>query len=54
MLVFFIQHLTTMTILAQGWKVDWLRTNFDIIERLGTNLIQKSKVEDQSGIYTKN
>ena len=35
MLVFSIQHLTTMTILIQGWKV---KDQFDTVERLGTNL----------------
>ena len=34
-LAFFIQHLTKMTILTQGWKVE---DQFDTVERLGTNL----------------
>ena len=44
---FSIQHLTARTILTQGWKVE---DQFDTIERLGTNLTQRPKVEDQSGI----
>ena len=44
---FSIQHLTTMTILTQGWKVE---DQFDIVERLGTNLTRRPKVEDQNGI----
>ena len=44
---FSIQHLTARTILTQGWKVE---DQFDTIERLGTNLTQRPKVEDQSSI----
>ncbi len=46
MSVFFIQHLMTMTILTQDWKVE---DQFDTIERLQTNLTQRPKVEDQNG-----
>jgi hypothetical protein len=45
MSVFFIYHLTTRTILTQGSKVE---DQFDTIERLGTNLTQRPKVEDQN------
>jgi hypothetical protein len=44
---FSIQHLTAITILTQGLKVE---DQFDTVERLGTNLTQDPKVEDQNGI----
>ena len=44
---FSIQHLTARTILTQGWKVD---SQFDTVEKLGTNLTQRLKVEDQNSI----
>ena len=47
MSAFSIQHLTTMTILTQGCKVE---DQFDTVERLWINLTQSSKVEDQNGI----
>ena len=47
MLTFSIQHLTAMTILTQGWKVE---DQFNTIEKLGTNLTQKPKIEDQNNI----
>ena len=47
MSVFFIHHLTAMTILTQGWKVE---DQFDTVERLGTKLTQMLKVKDQNGI----
>ena len=45
--VFFIQHLTVRTILTQGWKVE---NQFNTDERLGTNMTQRSNIEDQNGI----
>ena len=42
---FSIHHLTVRTILTQGWKVE---DQFDTIERLGTNLTQRLKVEDKT------
>ena len=42
-LAFSIQHLTAKTILTQVWKVE---DQFDTVERLGTNLTQKPKVEN--------
>ena len=44
---FFIRHLTEMTILTHGLKIE---DKFDIIERLWTNLRQMPKVEDQNDI----
>ena len=43
-LIFSIQHLLAKTILSQVWKVT---DQFDIVERLGTNLTQGLKVEDR-------
>ena len=48
-LAFSIQHLMARTILTQGWKVD---NQFETVERLGNNLTQRPKVEDQNGILT--
>ncbi len=47
MSAFSIQHLMVRTILTQGQKV---KDQFDTIERLGTNLTQSLKVEDQNSI----
>ena len=47
MLAFFIQYLTARSILTQGWKVE---DQFDTVERLGINLTQRPKVEDQNDI----
>ena len=47
MSAFSIQHLTVKTILTQDWKVE---DQFDTVEKLRTNLIQKPKVEDQNDI----
>ena len=44
---FSIQHLTAMTILTQDQKVE---DQFDTLKRLGTNLTQRLKVEDQNSI----
>ena len=40
---FSIQYLMAKTILTQGWKVE---DQFDTVEKLGTNLTQRPKVED--------
>ena len=42
MSVFFIYHLSAMTILTQGWNVE---DQFDTVERLGTKLTQMLKVK---------
>ena len=47
--VFSIQHLTVRIILTQDLKVE---DQFNIFERLETNLTQMPKVEDQNGILT--
>ena len=45
--IFFIQHLTARTILTQDQNVE---DQFDTVERLGSNLTQSPKVEDQNNI----
>ena len=47
MSAFSIQYLTIMIILTHDGKVE---DQFDTVERLGTNLTQRPKVEDQNGI----
>ncbi len=41
---FSIQHITARIILTQSWKVE---DQFDIVEKLETNLTQSPEVEDQ-------
>ena len=47
MSAFSIQYLRVRIILTHGWKVE---DPFDTVKRLGTNLTQRPKIEDQNGI----